>query len=351
MDDTDGEQTDDDRSIVESTAGVTLTKQFETEEYVQPAVVYELDSDRDDPATVRVIETMPDGLAPTDIGFLDASKSSAWTVKGPKLVLETDVGAGADFTTVCGARGGNVEALSDLLDRPDAFEVEPHGSGETEDPDSDTEAESFTRSAGTAGSLTEELAPDDGPQSTDRDLVVERLVEELRADEVSPESVEFLREELGPAGDARPRSVEARLKQLQTDISDVRAYTNALEAFLDENGSAQELIDRFQRRVGSLEDALEVAEERLDAHDDELAGLGDEMESVGAQVEALSEDLDDLAGDFEGLSTDVTGLESDLERVEGGLPDTDVDERLASLESDVEDVESFTSNLKSVFQG
>lgn len=330
------EEADTDGEVVDATEGVTLRKRYEEAEFHQPAVVYELTSDRDDRVRVRVIESIPDALAPEDLGFLGSSMERTWQIKGPKLVFENVLEPNESFTTACAARGDTADAITDLLGHPEAFEASPVESADRE------AAAPFTRSAANA-----DPPADAGPaaeaeaEAEDRERVVEQLVAELRTGQVSEESVTFLREELG-AG-RPPRSVEARLKQLQTDLADVRAYTNALEAFIDEHGSGDEIVDRLERRLASLEAAIEEVEESADGHGDHLDRLQADVDDLDAEVDALSREFGDVADQ-------VAGLRADLEAVEDRLPDYDIDERIEELDAELSDVVRFTNTLRAAFE-
>lgn len=282
--------------VVDASDGVTLRKRLETADFHQPAVVYEFTSDRDVDVDVRLIESIPDGLPPEDLGFLGSSTERTWEIKGPKLVLEKTLEPGASFTTACAARGDRAGAITELLGHPDAFEVTETGTAATAEP--------------------EPAAPADG----DHEPVVERFVEELRAGDVSEDSVEFLRSELGAR--RPPRSVEVRLKQLQADVADVRAYTNALEAFIDEHGSADELVGGLESRLVALEETVA-----------DLEGLRADVVDLEADVAALSRELEDVAEELEA----DRGVE-------------DVAERVDELEAELSDVARFADSLKSAFE-
>ena len=325
-----------DREVVAAADGVTLRKRFEAAEFHQPAVVYEFNSDRGEAVAVRVIETIPDELDPADIGFLGSSVDRFWEIKGPKLVFENPIEPNAEFTTACTARGERAEAIRDLLGHPDVFEV--RADGEEAAPRAD-----FTRSAAT----DEEQAPSDSTATkadpvAEHEQVVEQFVAELRAGEVAPESVAFLRDELG-AADRPRRSVEARLKQVQTDVADVRAYTNALEAFLDEEGSAREVMDRFEAQLAALEESVEAVDATVEAHDDDLSDLRTDVETLLEETDALSRELETVSGE-------LTALEDALADLEARLPAADVDERLDALDAELAEVAAFTETPRDAFQ-
>jgi len=312
------DEADADSEVVAATDGVTVRKRYEEAEFHQPAVVYEFASDRDGESVVRLIETIPEALAPENLGFLGSTMERTWQIKGPKLVFENPLDPNESFTTAVAARGEHASAITDLLGQPDVFEVVTEG--EAEEPGA---------------------ADENGTTAGDRDSVVERFVAELRAGEVGEEHLAALREELGVA--RAPTSVEVRLDQLQADVADVRGYSNALEGFLDEHGRAEDVVDRLERRLDSLETTVEDVEETVSATDGDVERLEALLDDLGTDVAALASDLDDLDDRLDGFEADLDGL---AERV----PDEDVEDRLDALESDLEDVSAFTNSLRSAFE-
>jgi archaellum component FlaC len=327
---------------VEDVDEVRLRKHYEPEAFHQPAVVYEIGSERDGPAQVRLIETIPETLSPSDLGFTDSGTERGWEIKGPKLVFETTIDPDAAIETACVARRDAAGDIDALLGSPDAFEVRPAAEA----------ASSFTRSAGAgAESAPAEQTATPATQTDaaeDRERVVDQFVAELRAGAVSPESIQYLREELGVT-EQPPRSVEARLKQLQTDLSDVRAYTNALEAFIDEQGSAEEIIERFERRLDSVADSVEDLDGEVADNDAELDRLQADVGDLEAEVHALTRELEALGETLDDVDEDLDSLDERLDDLEDGLPDYDIDDRFAELDDELEEVSAFTENLRSVF--
>lgn len=320
---------------------VRLRKRFEPDRFHQPAVVYEIGSEREDPGQVTLIETIPEGLSPSDVGFTGPETQQGWEIKGPKLVFKTTLDPDETVETACVARreaAGDIEAL---LGEPDAFEVSPAAEA----------SGSFTRSASAdaaAPPAEQTAAPAATTDATDREQVVEQFVAELQTGAVSPESIETLREELGVAEEP-PRSVDARLKQLQTDLSDVRAYTNALEAFIDDQGSAEEIIARFERRLDSLTDTVEDLDGEVADNDAELDRLQADVGDLESEVQALTRQLQAIDETLDSVDEDLESLDHRLDDFEDALPDYDIDQRFDELDDDLETVTNFTENLRSVF--
>jgi hypothetical protein len=297
-------------SVVTATDGVTLQKRLTTDEFRQPTVIYELESQRDHAVEVRVIEPIPSALEPGDVGFLGSADEQHWEINGPKLVLERTLDPGGTYRTGVAARGDRAGAITDLLEAPEFLDVDEAGSERR----AGAEGESIGADSGSAGPDTA------GP-------LVERLVDELRDGTVPSETVDALRAELGTPGE-RP-SLETRLAQLQTDVAEVRAYTNAMEAFLDEHGPPNEVIERLDGRVGRLDDRLGEMEREVATPDEDVAAVVERLTGVESRVEAL---------------------EGEVGRLEDGLPGPDVDRRLEAVESDLADVSEFTTSLKAAFR-
>lgn len=153
-------------------------------------------------------------------------------------------------------------------------------------------------------SATDGESPTDGESSTDSDSstvdtegasesVVERLADELEAGTVPGEDVARLRAALF---DDESGSLAARVEKLQQDVDEVLAYANALEAFLDENGTGEQLItdtrdevDEIRSQVGAVRDEVGDLRTELDRTrqtvDRTAAGVGD-VESAVADLEA-----------------------------------------------------------------
>jgi hypothetical protein len=198
------------------------------------------------------------------------------------------------------------------------------------------------------------------PTSTTDDDPVVTLVERLESDEVPDGVRKRLREELGVATST---SIEAQITHLQSRTSEFEAYLDALKDFLDENGTARELLSEVEAELGSLEervdsleraieaerserrdlaDAVDRLEKRLDerARTDKVASLADEVETIDDAVTSVESDLDALADDVEentewreGVASAFAetdpGSESKSESESEDVPETDADREAA----------------------
>jgi archaellum component FlaC len=227
--------------------------------------------------------------------------------------------------------------LSDSLGEPDADgdDAEPTEQDEaSEEPTDTAAAETHEESeSGSASTPAEEAAS----VSSDESLV-SRLTSEIQSGEVDDDELEELRDALdvgaadespdasfvAASGEAEERnSVEARIEHLQSSVADLEAYTGALEEFIDENGTGDQLSE--------LKDGFEETQERLDAFESRME---DNLEETREQLDAFESQIDDM-------SASVTDVEEEVdERLEAELDDV-----WSSIETAADDAEAASEEI------
>lgn len=227
-----------------------------------------------------------------------------------------------------------------------------------ENPDSAWEfAEDCETADGTdEGDGADDAGGADGTVSEDASRVAERLLDELESGGVTERERVELRRRLG----VDPRtSTEARIDHLQSRVEKLAAYTDALEAFLDENGTARELLEDLQADVGALHERtadaaddrgalradLEDVEARADTFEEALEAVGERVDAVESEQAAERERVDGLASAVQSNSNDIDHLAADVHEDVDELADAvddltetveSIDERLAALSETVE---------------
>jgi len=391
--------------------GVQLRKYYDEEEFQLPSIVYRFDSERSAAVEVRIVETLPDGIGPADVGFHNELGRDSWTLTENSLVWDGTIEPDGSERAVYALRPELEYDIGALTREPDTFTVNATA-GVTAQP-AQAEAGGFTRSAGPSGDgedaepegdgstatdrevatweddspaaaesseraaldgATEGTAPDGGEATTDDDgtaatggdepdedasadsdgdaesvssdvrtdeqSLVDRLVTELRAGTVSEENRRYLEQEFGsqPSG-----SVDARLNTLQAEVADLAAYTDALEAFLDENGTPEQLTETVEVRLDAVEADLETVEVTVADHEAELSMLREELRGLRDELDSVSVDLSSVADEVEALS-------ADLSDIEGAASTDDIEDRIAEVEDELADVCEFTSALEEALQ-
>jgi archaellum component FlaC len=394
--------------------GVSVEKSFEPDDFPVPAIAFVVRSERDVAVKVRLSDAVPDDIEAEDIGFHPKYGADFWDNADGKLVFEREFEPGEEYTTVYGLRAKDTEAVERFLGEPELEEVSPGLDEEPEDAgevvsnvmnESDSEASdddleaaiaaadaedgdaddleaaiaaaesSDSASAAPAAADTATAEPPRGAEPVEVEDVTATLAEEMRDGRVSDGDIETLRDALG-VGEGSG-SVEARISHLQTEISDLQAYTAALEEFLDENGEAQtllaelqETVAEFDDRVRGLRDDVEevaAATDSIDEMESEVSELGSRVQSLDDRLENVSQNVTDvessvnsLTSEFDGLRNEVDAVSREVDDVREEIPEEDItemdeqleslDDRLDGLESELDRMEDLEAELDDLAQ-
>jgi predicted nucleic acid-binding Zn-ribbon protein len=161
------------------------------------------------------------------------------------------------------------------------------------------------------------------------------LARELRAGRIDSEDRETLREMLGPRD-----SVTVRLDRLGSRVEELAAYADALESFIDENGSARKLVRRQSERI-------DVLDEDMDGLTEEAATNRTDIETVATDIEAIDENVETIEGDIGAFRDAIADLDEDVERIDGQFESVEgnfekVEERFERVESRLDSIDGRT---------
>lgn len=384
-------------SIVVERDGVTVHKSFEDEDFPVPAIAFEVVADRDDAVDVTIIDVVPPDVPAENIGFHPEYGAEFWSIQGSDIVFERRFEPGEEYTTVYGIRPEEVDDVESHLEDP-VLETSPAGSlagtSDVGGVDGDITVEPLDLDEGPVGPEVSEPTENDDypepgdhesegqgtdptapPKGPDIDLATDvplegptdpddggsavadegslagALAAEIRSGDVPDDEVRALRAALFDAEpDEAADSTEARIAHLQSAVSDLRAYTDALEAFVDDNGGATAAIGDLRDSVTDLEDAVETVEERTEDNADLTHQVGTDVDELDEEVQAVYEEVDDLHVDVEELEDDLETVRSEMgasEEVEGRLEDLEDD--VAAIQRDLEDLAEMRDRMASVF--
>jgi DNA repair exonuclease SbcCD ATPase subunit len=128
------------------------------------------------------------------------------------------------------------------------------------------------------------------------------------------ENIERIRHtfERSTAEDGR---VEARIRQLQAEVADLKSYTNALEEFLDEEGTGRQVIESVRADIESLEATLSEVEGDVGIHGRNLGRLWSVVDDVEDELAHLHERLDRQRRDLDSVADDVEQVERAVDEV------------------------------------
>ena len=164
------------------------------------------------------------------------------------------------------------------------------------------------------------------------------LAAELRNGNVSEEDRALLKKELGSGV---PRSVEVRLSRVQSQVEDLSAYTDALEEFIDENGTATEIFGDLRSDVEELSSELDEITVDLDSAAAERADLSADLATVRTGVNTVERDLEALDERVAGNEESVDDINRRIQETENTADDAaarvdDLDSSVSKLSRDVE---------------
>lgn len=335
--------------------GITVEKSFEPDDFPVPAIAFAISSDREESVTVRLVDTVSDDIAPENVGFHPKYGAEFWDVDGDEIVFEREFSGGEEYTTVYGLRGSDADIPTKFLDEPSIESVDPPLDGDeaeapaavdaavaaVEDDSNAIPAIERIENGSEMGAedLDGEIVPSDTDHGRASDSegaaatragdadVLSTLVAEIEAADPDDPAVAELRDALGI--DLTRATVEARIEHLQSAVADLEAYTDALEAFIDENGDAQGLLEdlrdeyegtttRLDEVESLAEDAHESAESIDDQLDSEIDELRAEVERMESDIEAFSDELSAVVEMRDRLTRALGGLTAEGTIDDGG---------------------------------
>ncbi len=293
-------------------------------------VALELDDEANGDAAEAEAEHGDVDEAPRPDAFDDSGESATEPAEHAVAAVDAD---GADDDSAPG--DGDVATPQEDLELELDLDEHEEGTAAEEDSEADTDAD-------VSVDIETAEAPS-GPRVT-AGSVLAALAAELQREDADPDDVDALRDALGAGSSAGegesdtavPRSVDLRIKRLQNQVEDLAAYSAGLEAFLDEEGTAEELIEGFRSNVDDLTEELdELSADVADAEDDrgrlredvdglqsELSGLDDQLETVESRVEETAEQLDGVDDRFDAIDERLDTVEDRFDAVDDRLDET-----------------------------
>jgi DNA repair exonuclease SbcCD ATPase subunit len=224
---------------------------------------------------------------------------------------------------------------------------------EAEDEETDGESEAAVDES-TAAHAAEAEHGNGTAEAVAVDDIAAALAAEIRAGDVADEDLQTLNEALGPDIEAMsaeaelPGHVEAKLDKLQSDVDEVVAYTGALEEFLDDAGTADDLL-AMRERFDDVEGSLERLEGTVSAVESDVTAVDDRVDSIDDRVDSMAETTESLDGRISTIEDDLATLRNDLETMQDELGE-DLSDRLADVEAELEEMEDDIETLDNLRQ-
>ena len=359
-----------DEPVVESDAGITVEKSYEPDDFPVPAIAFVIHSERDEQASVRLVDTVPEEVRSEDVGFHPKYGAEFWEQEGNTITFTREFEPDEEFVTVYGIRGRAANDTIRFLTEPRLESVDPVGGADEseevvrdvigdeeatgEDPESavtdvETDADADAAATGEEADSADEVdlesdevdleielnGPEGGATADNAggggDIEVPDADSEADAEtdiDVEPESdagedadVDSL-EEPDPDAAPDPGTVAAEgsvvaalaeeLRAADPDDEDVAALCEALP---DESATDPELRDRVEATAERLDGLESELEELRTAVEESTAEAADAAETAAS----VREDVADLEALDPATEAEVVALSEDIERMEAEL--------------------------------
>lgn len=308
-------------------------------------VEFKISSEADGPVRVELIDELPEAVRADAIGFHPEYHDECWQLVDDRTVaFESEIATGEPLETLYGVRIDSRDELALLTDEP-TVETAPLAEDDTVDADEEVETTTGASSNSSSGPnepTDAQQGQSDGgsvPESvTSSDRLIDALVAELRQDELDDEQQVALVRNLGFDP---PNSIGVRLRHIQETIDDLVVYRDALEEFIDENGSAEAIIEKFEAEIEDVRCQLESVENQLDRISEleaQVEASADEISAVNESVTTLREDHTDRMVDLDDRQDE---LESKLDASREHVLET-----VEELRDDLEQEREWRENLR-----
>lgn len=290
----------------------------------------------------------------TNEPLLDALHDDSGEIVDAEAVEASVSGEGDDSSTDSDAGGPDAEVdaseptvaeiaaggtgTDERTDQPDEPAVAEDGMDSTdEDTPEETEAPvEHTEPEGeavNAGQSTETVTAAD---------VAAELAAQIRAGDVDDDDLTVLREELAP------KRANVQIEHLQSRVSEMEAYADALGAFIDENGEARGILEDLQTDVEDMQSTIHSLDSSIETAGSERTELRERVAEVETRLESL-DDIEDrvdrVAGDVDALDERLGGVEDSLSEVEELSNDVD------DLRTELQEMKQWRDQLSDVFGG
>jgi archaellum component FlaC len=368
---------------------VTVEKSFEPDDFPVPAIAFTIRSERDTTVSVRLVDTVPDDVAPENIGFHPKYGAEFWDVEDGRIVFQRDLAPGEEYTTVYGLRGGDADIAAKFMSEPSLESVDPPISvaddggdvdtaldaaeiGDVTPPEGDTAelAVSDETAGSTNGSVddtevlgiddataatelagdidrdvpeTDRPAPDDDPAddptegAEDTHSESDDRTDEPGSDEETPSEESTERSDTEP-GDATERSehdslvsgLAAEIREGNVEDDDLMELRDALGLDIA-SASVEARVEHLQSKVSDLEAYTDALEAFLDEEGDAQTLIAEARDGY----DEMDERIDELETGLEEIRSDI---DERLDDIDEQIDET-IDAELEEIQSELERVE------------
>lgn len=228
-------------------------------------ISFTITSDADRPVDLKIIDELPEEIQADSVGFHPEYHPDSWRLIDDRTVaFESIIDPEEEMQTLYGVKVPSPDELALFLDEPTVESWPKVAGGVEENGEQSDDGWADSSTVKSVESLS--LPGNDGlPRQTPsvpelphslavNDTLVDALLAELEDGGLREEDRETLAEHVDVNF---PNSIGVRIRHIQDNIDDLIAYRNALEEFIDENGSAEAVIEQLEASVEDVRDELD----------------------------------------------------------------------------------------------
>jgi len=295
------------------------------------AGTFEIESRRDEPVFVHVVEDLPRTLTVEDAAFERGSEPDIGDISSERVSVRHNV-TGESVRIRYGivtpeplAEHGWTSPIIESVSKTEftrSTSVDPPAGAPRTAPDplggeSDETRSSDTPETARGGSAGDESHGEErSGRSTDEHV---GEADEATADGAAdtPDDASWGDGECRATQAEIPRSLEVRIDHLGARVQEFSAYASSLEALIDERGTASEIVDGLERdleRLGGRLDRLQVDVESLRvAHDEDVDGIRASVDRIDSAVDGVKTEIDALRAKFDEHGSGVDDLRGEVD--------------------------------------
>jgi len=291
----------------------------------------EVESRRDDPVFVHVVEDLPSTLAVDDATFERGLEPDIGDISSERVSVRhnvADESVRIRYGIVTSASLAEHEWTSPIVESVSETELTrstsagPSTGAPRTAPDPLGEESDEIRTGDTPETARDSSADDEGhdeyrPGSSADEHV--RETEETTADGATdaPDDAAWSDAERRAMQAEVPRSLQVRIDHLGARVQEFSAYASSLEALIDERGTASEIVEGLERDLeglGGRLDRLQVDVESLRVtHDEDIDGLRASVDRIDSAVDGVEAEIDALQAKFDERESEVDDLRGEVD--------------------------------------
>lgn len=306
-------------SVVIDRDGIRMEKSFilDQDRFRIPVIKFEFTSKSEEPVIVRLLDSIPSEFDNDTVGFHEDYEGEYWeSLEGNRVAFERRIEPEETVTTLYGIKGP-------------------------------TEDDSYLFEESEPTLYVNDADEDDGEELGNENLESEVQIKDGDAEddteETEPKSVEN--------GDvSAPESLKVQIRDIQAKMQEFEAYVGALEEFLNEEGTGEQVIEQVQDDINEIESQLENVDDEIESRvsqtEEQIEAISDKVDGQNEKIEGVESEVDNIEGNVRGLNSRVNETEDTIESHDERL--IEVAKTVEGNSEELEEVQSQVSTAQNI---